>query len=101
MNFRDQQLTCTVCGKTFIFAVTEQRKLYEPGQEVVPPANCRNCRTRDPGTGRWSGQVKWFSHERGYGFIVKPNGDEVFFHRSQVVDELRGPEARQVRAEST
>jgi CspA family cold shock protein len=118
MNFRDQQLTCTVCGKTFIFTVTEQRKLHESGQEEVS-TKCRDCRVRDPETGRWSGQVKWFSYEKGYGFIVKPNGDEVFFHRSQVVDELsasleegmpvtfdqittmRGPEARQVNVESS
>jgi CspA family cold shock protein len=118
MNFRDQQLTCTVCGKTFFFTVTEQRRLAESGQEVLPPTRCGSCRTRDPETGRWYGQVKWFSREKGYGFIVASSGDEVFFHRSQVDDESlmaleeglavafdqvstdRGLEARDVKVES-
>ncbi len=91
MNFRDQRLTCTVCTKAFIFTVTEQRQLDESGQEVLPPDQCSKCRTRDPETGRWTGRIKWFSGEKGYGFIVKPDGDELFFHRSQVVDELMAP----------
>jgi CspA family cold shock protein len=126
MNFRDRPVTCTVCGKTFIFTVTEQRKLHESGQavrepdsdEIVPPKTCPACRLRDPITGRWSGRVKWFSYQKGYGFIVKPDDDEIFFHRSQVIGEPltsleegvqvtfeevstdRGVEARQVRVES-
>jgi CspA family cold shock protein len=126
MNFRDRPVTCSVCGKTYIFTVTEQRQLSESGQavldpqadEIEPPANCPSCRLRDPETGRWSGRIKWFSQEKGYGFIAKPNSDEVFFHRSQVVDEPlvsleegtpvtfeqvstdRGEEARQVQVES-
>lgn len=86
MNFRDQRLTCEVCGKSFIFTVTEQRKLSESG-EAVTQTRCPSCRLQDSETGRWLGQIKWFSYEKGYGFIVKPNADEIFFHRSQVVDE--------------
>jgi CspA family cold shock protein len=115
-----------MCGKTFIFTVTEQRKMYESrnrtgepvSNELVPPANCPSCRLRDPESGRWVGHVKWFSYEKGYGFIIKPDGDEIFFHRSQVVDEPlvsledgtavtfeeaktdRGAEAKQVKVES-
>lgn len=94
MNFRDQSLACAVCGKTFIFTVTEQRQLDEAGQgagspdsaEIALPTQCPDCRLRDPETGRWTGRVKWYNAEKGYGFIMKPNSDEVFFHRSQVVD---------------
>ncbi len=126
MNFRDKPVTCTVCGKTFIFTVTEQRQLYQSGQaavephsnEIVPPTRCPSCRLQDAETGRWFGRIKWFSYEKGYGFIVKPNADEIFFHRSQVVDESmvsldegvpvsfeqisteKGEEAQQVRVES-
>jgi len=118
MNFRDKALTCTVCGEKFIFTVTEQRRLFGAGEEVQEPTTCPNCRVRDPETGRWSGRVKWFNAEKGYGFIVKPNADEIFFHRSQVVDESlaglqdgasvtfdevatdRGAEAQQVKLES-
>lgn len=126
MNFSDRPLTCTVCGKRFIFTVTQQRQLYESGEgvqdpetgEVSAPEKCPSCRLRDPETGRWSGRIKWFSDEKGYGFIVKPDSDEIFFHRSQVIDESqvsldegtlvsfdqvstdRGAEAQQVRVES-
>lgn len=124
MNFRDQPVTCDTCGKTFIFTVTEQRKMFESRKrqgesapEIVAPAICPSCRLRDPETGRWSGHVKWFSHEKGYGFIVKPDNDEIFFHRSQIVDEAlvsleegtpvtfeevttdRGAEAQQIKVE--
>ncbi len=117
MSFRDQRVTCSVCEKTFIFTVTEQRQLARSGQDVAPPTQCAGCRTRDPETGRWTGQVKWFSGEKGYGFIVKADGGEVFFHRSQVTDALlttleegtpvtfelvtteRGPEANQIQVE--
>jgi CspA family cold shock protein len=123
MNFRDRLVECTVCGKKFVFTVTEQRQLHESGHavldpetnEIVPPEKCPSCRLRDPETGRWTGRIKWFSYEKGYGFIVKPDADEIFFHRSQVIDEPlvelkegapvtfeevdtdRGAEARQIR----
>jgi CspA family cold shock protein len=126
MNFRDRLVICTVCGQTFIFTVTEQRRLYQSGQAVYDPSSneisaeavCPSCQLQDPETGRWSGKIKWFSAEKGYGFIIKPNFDELFFHRSQVIDEAlvlledgapvtfeqitteKGMEARQVRVES-
>jgi len=84
MNFRDQLIPCELCDKPFVFTVTEQRRLHAAGQETTPPARCPGCRLRDPQTGRWSGQVKWFSQEKGYGFIARADDEEVFFHRSQV-----------------
>jgi len=30
------------------------------------------------------GTVKWFSNEKGYGFIERENGDDVFVHFSQI-----------------
>jgi CspA family cold shock protein len=30
------------------------------------------------------GTVKWFSQRRGYGFITKADGEDLFFHRSEV-----------------
>ena len=126
MNFRDQPMTCTVCEKMYVFTVTEQRQIHESGQSVSgshlegtdPPAECPSCRREEPQTGRSIGRIKWFSEEKGYGFIAKPNGADVFFHRSQAVDAPlaslqegvavtfdqvstdRGIEAREVKVEA-
>jgi cold shock CspA family protein len=38
----------------------------------------------DEGTLRERGRVKWFDAEKGYGFLVRPTGDDLFVHHSEV-----------------
>ena len=33
------------------------------------------------------GKVKCFNNEKGYGFIIKENYDDIFVHYSQIQDE--------------
>ena len=66
------------------------------------------------GLPREQGRVKWFDSDKGYGFLVRPTGDDLFVHHSEVQgdpSELspsgeveyevghndRGPNARSVR----
>ncbi len=41
------------------------------------------------GSPRETGQVKWFNSSKGFGFIVKENGDEIFVHFRSIRGEGR------------
>ena len=36
---------------------------------------------------RKSGTVKWFDNAKGYGFIISPEGEDVFVHYRVIVGE--------------
>ena len=38
----------------------------------------------EEGTQRERGRVKWFDAEKGYGFLVRPTGEDLFVHHSEV-----------------
>ncbi len=90
MNYRDKMLTCEQCGSQFVFTVTEQRKMAERGTELFEPKVCPRCRVvevvevvEEPGA-KLIGQVKWFDAIKGWGFITKANGEDIFVHQSGV-----------------
>lgn len=142
MTFRDRMLTCDECGRTFVYTVTEQRRLAEQlgTDEFDPPALCPNCsagrqpqpapsemvpsavrephvKEKEPAVApavaaaapelapvaenalpeeaefplreegievKLIGTVKWFSRKKGYGFITKADGKDLFFHRADI-----------------
>jgi CspA family cold shock protein len=88
-RFADRMLQCKECGTQFIFTVSEQREMAESGLPVSDPELCPNCRQEKPTTtatsGRQRGRVKWFSRQRGYGFIiVEGTAEEIFVHRTDL-----------------
>jgi CspA family cold shock protein len=90
MNFRDTLVTCRECGKQFVFTVEMQRQMSEQGLEVVPPEMCTTCLQRVNYGGRLHGRIKWFSTEKGYGFIQGDGGDEIFVHRNGIAQLADG-----------
>lgn len=39
----------------------------------------------DPQTGKYIGRLKWYNPKKGYGFLVRGAGEEIFFHKSSTV----------------
>ncbi|GGI81261.1 cold shock domain-containing protein [Legionella impletisoli] len=33
---------------------------------------------------RLTGQVKWFNEKKGFGFIISPDGDDIFVHYKDI-----------------
>jgi CspA family cold shock protein len=104
MSYRDTLITCTNCGKEFVFRVEEQRRLAKRGEEIEPPDLCPDCQSPShtqhrpeprptpeaaalPGSGPQEGSVKWYDTEKGYGFIVHAGGEEIFFHRTGIAPD--------------
>jgi CspA family cold shock protein len=64
--------------------VEKQRQMAEQGQEVVVPELCTGCTSQVDYGDKSHGRVKWFSLEKGFGFIVQDSGGEIFVHRNSV-----------------
>lgn len=99
LTFRDKLIHCAECGTEFIFTVTEQRELARKGLPVVEPRLCPACRKLAAMKGRQRGKVKWFSHQKGYGFIITEDGQEFFFHRTDIAGGGIPTEGRAVEFE--
>jgi len=55
----------------------------EPREPSSKPVTEQKAEKPEPiGPGPHEGSVKWYDGEKGYGFIVHPTGEEVFFHRT-------------------
>jgi CspA family cold shock protein len=39
----------------------------------------------DPQTGKYVGRLKWYNAKKGYGFLVRGAGEEIFFHKSSTI----------------
>ncbi|MBE2202379.1 MAG: cold shock domain-containing protein [Anaerolinea sp.] len=89
--------------------IPEKREKPSETIEIEGPAAIQI----DPQTGKYIGQVKWYNARKGYGFIMRGAGEEIFFHKTgsvgnpvelndgqwvlyDVEDTKKGPEATDV-----
>lgn len=81
-----------VVKSRFASVVARARPSSDPGRTNPferPVRTCRDAPGR-PTLGRMErqqGTVKWFSREKGWGFIRLESGDEIFVHHSDVEEE--------------
>lgn len=41
----------------------------------------------DPETGKYIGSLKWYNASRGYGFISRGGGEDIFFHKTSTIGD--------------
>ncbi|MBK9095354.1 MAG: cold shock domain-containing protein [Anaerolineae bacterium] len=76
-EYRDRTSECQRCGIPFIWTAGELPRAASNRRDgCARPA--RNC---CPRSGRERGLVKWYNLRRGYGFISRSTGEDLFFHR--------------------
>ena len=61
----------------------ESRQEKSSSDTVTEPASIQI----DPMTGKYIGRIKWYNGRKGYGFILRGAGEEIFFHRSAAVND--------------
>lgn len=113
MNFRDTWAEDEQ-GNKFVFTVAMKRKLHQAGLPVeveslseleeIPPTSEIVDRSEekkpvpptvtepeviqiDPESGKYLGTLKWYNPARGYGFISRGGGEDIFFHKTSTVGD--------------
>lgn len=97
-------------GKRFVFTVEMKRRLAKAGlpiepeslgqlEDQAPPPVERRAEPEpkrttfeepdviqiDPETGKYIGRLKWYNPTRGYGFISRGGGEDIFFHKTSAI----------------
>jgi CspA family cold shock protein len=72
-----------IISATLLTALLGNLGRKQPGAKASKPAkNAKQPRQKAAASGgaREEGEVKWFNGSKGFGFIIRPNGDEIFVH---------------------
>jgi CspA family cold shock protein len=111
MNFKDTWAEDAE-GNRFVFTVEMKRRLAKVGlpieveslgelneeikttQVEVAPQKSPEMTIEepetiqiDPETGKYLGKLKWYSSARGYGFISRGGGEDIFFHKTNTLGD--------------
>ncbi|MBM4203279.1 MAG: cold shock domain-containing protein [Gammaproteobacteria bacterium] len=83
-------------ASTAPFAADQARSTIQSTASASAPAPQLARRTLPPdNAGTEEGRVKWFNRTKSYGFIIRPNGDEIFVHQRSIRRPGRGGDDRQ------
>jgi len=112
MNFQDTWAEDEQ-GNRFVFTVEMKRKLDRAGLPIEveslgqladqPPPRAPQPKREevaksatvtepeviqiDPATGKYIGTLKWYNPTRGYGFISRGGGEDIFFHKTSSIQD--------------
>lgn len=85
-----QMIVCRRCGRGFVLTGSYLALLKRRNARVIAPVVCPTCFLRGGPQPKEQGEVKWFDPHKRYGFIVTEEGEDVFLHQSQMLDD-HGP----------
>ena len=100
-------------GNKFVFTVSMKRRLHKAGLPLEPEylkelgqepvASVQTSRPVEkpkpqevnepksiqiePLSGKYLGTLKWYNPSRGYGFISRGGGEDIFFHKSSSISD--------------
>jgi CspA family cold shock protein len=86
MSNQPQATVCQRCGRAFVLTTAYCDFLARRGTRVKVPVLCMACFLRAGPWPKQQGQVKWFNPQKHYGFIITREGEEIFFHKQQLIE---------------
>jgi CspA family cold shock protein len=78
---------CQRCGRGFIVTKSYLDYLAQRGAKIKVPMLCMTCFVKVGPLPKQQGEVKWFNPKKRYGFIVAEDGQEVFVHQRQILNQ--------------
>ena len=87
MSNQSKAAACQLCGSGFIVTETYRDLLQRRQVVVLEPVLCPTCFLMRGPLPKQRGEVKWFNPGKRYGFILGEAGEEIFFHKEQVLAE--------------
>jgi len=75
---------CFTSSRVVLQAESQAQQQAAPSQQQTSAPTWTNPSPSGEGRAREAGTVKWFDASKGYGFIVRESGDDVFVHFTSI-----------------